>query len=169
MGFPVTSLGTVRFDLHVFEGSTDEHKATALKFVILLKKLSPKFKDLSSYVRRNEEVKQLLKDFGKEEKALVQPAERRRSAEGFIAPQSGAYYDVPVPQVLKAFGTDSALGLSNDEVYKRRQEYGPNELPKAKPRPWWVRCSCSPASSLFLIHSVRKFWVNNWPNLWFWC
>lgn len=41
--------------------------------------------------------------------------------------------------MIKAFGTDEAVGLTTDEVYKRRQEYGSNELPKPKPRPWWVR------------------------------
>jgi hypothetical protein len=91
VGFPVTSLSTVRFDLHILESSTEEQTAIALKFVILLRKLSPKFKDLHTYVRRSEEVKQLLKDYDKDEKAAVQPAERRRSAEGHIAPQSGTY------------------------------------------------------------------------------
>lgn len=89
VAFPVTSLATVRFDRHILDGSTEEHKDIALKFVLLLRKLSPKFKDLRSYIRLSEEVDQLIKEYNKDEKRLVQPAERRRSVEGFISPQSG--------------------------------------------------------------------------------
>jgi len=135
----VTEFTTFHFDLHVLDGSTMEHRIISARLLQFLPKLSPKFEDMKVYVRRYNEVKEFLDELA----PVVESPERKRrlSVEGHISPQSGAFYDVEVPAVCEAFGVDITSGLLDDEVTKRRVQYGLNELPKPKPRPWWARYS----------------------------
>jgi len=48
-------------------------------------------------------------------------------------------YTLPAAQIVRHLGTDSALGLSPEEVRRRALRYGPNALPRPPRRPAWLR------------------------------
>jgi magnesium-transporting ATPase (P-type) len=43
----------------------------------------------------------------------------------------------PVTQVLSELHVDAGVGLSSEEVERRRQQFGTNELTKDPPTPLW--------------------------------
>ncbi|TVR36531.1 MAG: cation-transporting P-type ATPase [Cryomorphaceae bacterium] len=54
-------------------------------------------------------------------------------------PKNKPWHAMSPEEVLKTLNTDSSKGLTAQEVEGRRNQYGPNELPAARQRPWYVR------------------------------
>lgn len=48
------------------------------------------------------------------------------------------WYKIPVKDVLAELDTNASVGLSSDNVQKRLEEYGPNELKDSESHSWWV-------------------------------
>ncbi len=49
------------------------------------------------------------------------------------------WHSMEAEEVVKEFNTSKDEGLNKEEVGKRQEKYGKNELPKGKKRPWWKR------------------------------
>ena len=55
-----------------------------------------------------------------------------------ITPRLNAkWHELPIKDLLQEFGSNLETGLADDEVGRRRAEFGPNELPKGKKLHWW--------------------------------
>ncbi len=47
------------------------------------------------------------------------------------------FYQRSIEETIAELGVDPAVGLSEDEIRSRQQQYGLNELPKEAGEPWW--------------------------------
>src|SRR5689334_7781007 len=54
-----------------------------------------------------------------------------------VAPESTAWYRLSAEEVLAKQNVTSTEGLSDAEVTKRRDQYGPNRLAEQPPEPGW--------------------------------
>jgi Ca2+-transporting ATPase len=52
---------------------------------------------------------------------------------------SGPWYLIPAADVAVRLGVDPATGLDRDELARRRERYGPNQLAEPPRRPGWLR------------------------------
>src|SRR5690606_7086908 len=62
---------------------------------------------------------------------------RRRGSDVDRRADTGAWHALEASEVGERFGT-GPRGLGEEEAERRRKEYGPNELPRAKPESAWI-------------------------------
>lgn len=70
-----------------------------------------------------------------------------------------------VTQVAAFFQTSLENGLDNKEAEERLKQFGPNELPQAKARPYWrifVRQLSSPVVWILLVAAALSGWFGHW-------
>lgn len=82
------------------------------------------------------------------------------------------WHAIETEEVLKDFGVDADKGLSSEEAKKRLEEYGRNELPKGKKRPWWMRLLLQFHNTLIyvlivaaVITALLDHWIDTWVIL----
>jgi Ca2+-transporting ATPase len=61
------------------------------------------------------------------------------SHDGPTSGPSGPWYLVPADDVAARLGVDPATGLDRDELARRTERYGPNQLAEPPRRPAWLR------------------------------
>jgi P-type Ca2+ transporter type 2C len=68
---------------------------------------------------------------------VVHPGDRERAA--YPSDGSAKPHSSPAEDVIAALGSDHTRGLSRNEVDRRLDQYGPNQLKSAPEIPWWRR------------------------------
>jgi magnesium-transporting ATPase (P-type) len=56
-----------------------------------------------------------------------------------MASETHPWHELDVAEAANVLDTDAIHGLSDAEVVRRHERYGPNSLPAEKGRPWWRR------------------------------
>ena len=82
------------------------------------------------------------------------------------------WHAMSADEVLEKVKTDKEKGLGQDEVDKRLEEYGKNELPKGKKQSWWMRLLLQFHNVLIyvliaaaVITAVMDHWIDTWVIL----
>ncbi len=82
------------------------------------------------------------------------------------------WHSIEAEEVIKAFDTRESEGLNKDEVSKRLEEHGRNELPKGKKQSWLVRLMLQFHNVLIyvlmaaaVITALMDHWVDTWVIL----
>ena len=82
------------------------------------------------------------------------------------------WHAMDADQAVEAFKTDIETGLTAQEAGKRLEEYGKNEIPKGKKRPWWSRLLMQFNNVLIyvlmaaaLITALLEHWIDTWVIL----
>ncbi len=57
---------------------------------------------------------------------------------GGVAEDSAAPWALAGGDVARGLGVDPSVGLAAAEAARRRRLHGPNDVPAARPRPWWL-------------------------------
>ncbi|TVQ13428.1 MAG: cation-transporting P-type ATPase [Bacteroidetes bacterium] len=82
------------------------------------------------------------------------------------------WHSMEAEEVVKELDTRESEGLSKDEVSKRLEEHGRNELPKGKKQGWWMRLLLQFHNVLIyvlmaaaVITALMDHWVDTWVIL----
>jgi Ca2+-transporting ATPase len=76
-------------------------------------------------------------------------------------PEAPAFHVLSVPEALEAENVDRHRGLSDEEVGRRREKYGPNRFAEAKKEPWWrsfVRQYADPMQIVLLAAGIGSLY-----------
>jgi Ca2+-transporting ATPase len=77
------------------------------------------------------------------------------------APEVPVFHVLSVPEALEAENVDRHRGLSEEEVGRRRDKYGPNRFAEAKKEPWWrsfVRQYADPMQIVLLAAGIGSLY-----------
>ncbi|MFU8859514.1 MAG: cation-transporting P-type ATPase [Cyclonatronaceae bacterium] len=82
------------------------------------------------------------------------------------------WHSTEAADVIKTLESDEKEGLTGDEARKRREEYGPNKLPKGKKRSAWMRLLSQFHNVLIyvliaaaVITALMDHWIDTWVIL----
>ncbi|MFC4068748.1 cation-translocating P-type ATPase [Actinoplanes subglobosus] len=76
-------------------------------------------------------------------------------------PEAPAFHVLSVPEALEAENVDRHRGLSQEEVGRRREKFGPNRFAEAKKEPWWrsfVRQYADPMQIVLLAAGIGSLY-----------
>lgn len=82
-------------------------------------------------------------------------------------PQSHSYHELAVHELIQHFNSDTEKGLTAEEVARRYDIYGWNELPVQRGKPTWLRFLLQfhqPLLYILLIAGVVKAFLGSWTN-----
>lgn len=115
----------------------EEHSLVALKFVYFIQKSFSKYTKLKNFIPNDvNDVEKRLKDMKSViENSVVLPNMSEEDQK--LIQASPTYYDVDVDTTLDIFKTSITKGLAEAEIPIRREKYGSNLLPRAKPKSIW--------------------------------
>lgn len=80
---------------------------------------------------------------------------------------SRAYHALPDPEIIESFGTSAETGLTSEEVARRYEQYGWNELTFKPGKPAWLRFLLQfhqPLLYILLLAGAVKAFLGSWTN-----
>lgn len=118
---------------HLLEGDS-EHSLITAKLIYFISSNIARLKQWKRYVKANahQKMQEYVEQLSTDETLFLQG--RRLSMDSRLPPLS-SYHDVSAETVCEVFKTNPKVGLSENEVKRRQEKYGKNELPKPKKTP----------------------------------